>query len=188
MFRNAFRWCVFATFFVALTAFAAEPGEPAHAKSFDAYVRTMGSDLFQQAYAFRTATGEDSMFQTRFIPTQVVAYPVVDQGRTWIYITVTYLHSGKFATDEEATVVCKSIVNWVRFNLGVRDDGTPMGSVNDFGTSELFRYIPATEAKFETQAYASALDDMTRIRVSVRNLKGAAGDVTCHDGLIAASK
>jgi hypothetical protein len=146
------------------------------ARSYASDIRALGFGLFETGYSEFDAVKSRKLFDTRFIPNAVIAFPDDEGNSHTIVILVTYRHGGEIENNQDATKACEGMINWVRFQLGVKDKGGLISYASEYKSSTLYRSIPPKDPKLNPESYATALDSATVIRGMVIKMPGSPGN------------
>jgi hypothetical protein len=122
----------------------------------------LSGQLFQMAYSEHDAlkTREQG---TRFIPHQIASYYLPEPSGKNIHIVATYRSADPSLSKQGAQKICESMIRWVRFHLGIKDDGSPIGHASKYGSSTLFQFITSSDVDLDVyeKDWALALDKQT---------------------------
>jgi hypothetical protein len=138
----------------------------------------------------QTAFGEyDSLktrrMETRFIPQQVYAYYLPEPSGQNIHIVANYANADKSLSKQDVQDICNGMLRWVRFHLGIKDNGKPIAHATRYGSSALFQYMRPGEVDPELyeKELAFELDKQTILIGDVSFVGGAGPTAFCKMSL-----
>lgn len=157
------------------------------ASVMDVGMAYVSNQLFQMAYSEQDSLGTRE-HGTRFIPQQVSAYYLKEESGKHIHIVATYRHADPGLSKEGTDKACRGMINWIRFHLGIKDNGTPIAHASPFGSSTLYQFIGASDVDVDEfgKQFAHALDAQTIVIGNVGYIGSGPGrTATCNDALVA---
>jgi hypothetical protein len=119
----------------------------------------LSGQLFQMAYSEYDALQKREQ-GTRFIPHQIASYYLAEPSGRNIHIVATYRSADPSLSKQGAQAICESMIKWVRFHLGIKDDGSPIAHVSKYGSSTLYQFITPSDVDLDAyeKDWALALD------------------------------
>jgi hypothetical protein len=119
----------------------------------------LSTQLFQMAYSeYEVLKNREQ--GTRFIPQQVASYYLPEPSGKNIHIVATYRSADPALTKQGAQAICEGMIRWVRFHLGIKDDGSPIGHASKYGASTLYQFITPSDVDLDAyeKDWSLALD------------------------------
>ena len=158
--------------------------EERNATVIDTGLAYLSNQLFQMAYSEHDTLETRTFLETRFIPQKIAAYFLKEASGDNIKIVATYRHGERSLMKDDAQRQCQAMINWVRFHLGVKDDGTLIAYASEFDTSTLYQFVRAAES-MPDRNWARSLDSQTVIVGTVVPIVSvASGTATCRQPLV----
>jgi hypothetical protein len=159
------------------------------ASVMDVGMVVLSNELSGMAYSEFDATGARA-YGERFIPHQVFAYYLEEPSGKNIHIVAKYRHADPDLRKEKLDVMCRRMIHWVRFHLGLHDDGSPLTRLDDVNASTMYQFVgSSTTSVEEAGKIAAELDDQTIVIGDIGYVGDGAGWTTmCKDSLRRAEK
>lgn len=156
----------------------------APATRMDVGLLALALDLNQMAYGERESLGTNEYVE-RFIPHHVSAYYLAEKSGKNIHLVVRFNNSDPGLGKGVLEARCRSMIHWVRFHVGLRDNGAPMVGLDDRKSSTLFMYIGDENMDAEKkQAFATELDRQTIVIGDISAVASGARTALCKEDLI----
>jgi len=145
------------------------------ASVMDITMAVLSQELTGMAHSEFEALGNRTD-NTRFLPHQVFAYYLREPSGKHIHIVATYRHADSGLTKEKIDGMCTRMIHWVRFHLGLHDDGSPLTRLDDVHASTMHQFVASSTLEFrDAGKLASELDEQTMVYGNIGYVGGGAG-------------
>lgn len=156
------------------------------ASTLDLGLLFLSQQLFQAAVSDYDANGNREIFETRFIPHSVSAYQVREDGNARLNIVAQFTNSDPELSEDRVKQICSSMINWIRFRLGVKDDGSFIAYASDYESSTLYSFItPGRDLEGSAmENWARFLDERATVIGTINSIRSGARTGLCTMPLV----